>query len=68
MELMPPPDFFDSYDFDFMTAEFLQTREHDVEQKQLNEPTYDDSESPKITIMELEDDDTPVVEQESKAE
>lgn len=72
MELMP--DFFESFDFDFMTAEFLQTREHDADatlndrdQKQLEWKLNEDEkdEQHKITIMEIDDavnDDT-----ESKA-
>lgn len=64
MELLPPTDFFESFDFNFMTAEFLQTREHDYDatnndrdQKQLDWPNEEDNgEQPKITIMEVVDD------------
>lgn len=30
MELLPPPDFFGSIDFDFMSAEIFHTQEQDV--------------------------------------
>lgn len=67
MELMPSTDFFESFDFNFMTAEFLQTREHEFD----NKPTYCDQKQldwrfndenivedlPKISIMEVEDDE-----------
>jgi hypothetical protein len=31
MELLPPPDFFDSIDFNILSAEFFQTQEHEYD-------------------------------------
>ena len=31
MELLPPPDFFDSLDFNFLTAEIFHTQEHEFD-------------------------------------
>lgn len=51
MELLPPPDFFDSIDFNILSAEIFHTQEHDFDD------TLKDEDDENEKLMQIEGND-----------